>query len=200
MEIGTIEPMIEKEEPRKRRSPLSGGSGGSNDKRNGNGGGDDGGGDSYRNRNDFHDVNPTAPDKAKIITWFLLLIVLMTFGGLIGAYVVVSTNKAAEWNPFELPLQVWISTFLILASSMTYHVAKKAIDADVHDKARNWLIGTTVLGAAFISSQLLAWLELANRGVVHAGKSVRRIFLYFNGSACSTRGRRHNCFGGNTLA
>src|SRR4051812_50054829 len=112
MEIGTAQPVIEKKEPRKRRLPLSGGRGpgkrgGGN---NGGGGGNDDGGDSFRNRNDFQREDPPAPDKAKVVTWFLLLVVMMTFGGLIGAYVVVSTNRSAEWNPFVLPVQVWIST------------------------------------------------------------------------------------------
>ncbi len=176
MKIGTVEPLIENEEPRKRSLPLSGGGG--PDKRNGNngGGGGDGGDDNFRNRNDVTEPNSATPDKAKILTWFLLLVVLMTFGGLIGAYIVVSTDKAAEWNPFVLPVQVWISTVLILISSITYHIAKKAVDYDLHDKARKWLISTTVLGVAFISSQALAWLALVDRGLYLEGNPYAGFF------------------------
>ena len=49
-------------------------------------------------------------DKAKVLTWFLLLVVGMTFAGLVGAYVMVSANHHAEWKPFRLPIEVWIST------------------------------------------------------------------------------------------
>ena len=175
MKVGTIEPIIEKEEPRKRRMPFSGGGPGKPGGNNG-GGNDDGGDDSYRNRNDFSDTSSVRPDKAKILTWFLLLVVMMTFGGLIAAYVVVSTNKAAEWSPFDLPVEVWISTFLILVSSFVYHTAKKAIDGDAHEKAQKWLIGTTGLGAAFISSQLLAWLALVNRGLYMQGNPYAGFF------------------------
>src|SRR5690606_42085473 len=75
-------------------------------------------------------------DKARIITWFLLLIVLMTFGGLIGAYVVVSTNTALEWRPFDLPVSLWASTLLILGSSVTYHFGKLAVDDEQHFASR----------------------------------------------------------------
>jgi len=102
--------------------------------------------------------------KSKIFTWFLLIVVLMTFGGLIGAYIVISTNGVLEWRPFNLPFQVYLSTLLILVSSYTYHVAQKGIQTNDHQKAKNWLLATTVLGAMFISSQLLAWLALVNRG------------------------------------
>jgi len=174
MEIGTAEPLTEREKIRRLRSALSGG-GGPN-KPNGNNGGGDDGDDSYRNRNSFPETEHDTSDKAKVITWFLLLVVGMTFGGLIGAYVVVSTNHAAEWKPFDLPIQVWISTFLILISSISYHAAKLAVDREAHETARRWLIGTTVLGAAFISSQILAWLALVNRGLYMQGNPYAGFF------------------------
>ena len=110
-----------------------------------------------------------AADKSKIITWFLLLIVLMTFGGMIGAYVVIATNGAAEWRPFDLPVQVWISTLLIIASSVTYETARSAIFSGRDDRGRTFLIATTSLGAAFISSQILVWLALVGRGFYMRG-------------------------------
>ncbi len=45
-------------------------------------------------------------DKSKYIAWFLLMAVGMTFAGLLGAYIVLATNRAAEWRPFDLPFQV----------------------------------------------------------------------------------------------
>lgn len=178
MKVGTAEPIIEREEPKKRRMPISGGGPGQPNGNNG-GGSDDGGDDSFRNRNDFSEASSARPDKAKVITWFLLLVVMMTFGGLIAAYVVVATNKAAEWNPFDLPIEVWISTVLILVSSFAFHTAKIALDVGSREKARQWFIGTTVLGAAFISSQLLAWLALVNRGLYMQGNPYGGFFYIF---------------------
>ena len=53
---------------------------------------------------------------------------MMTFGGLSAAYIVTATNKAVEWHPFDLPVQVWISTTIILISSFVYHRGKVAFD------------------------------------------------------------------------
>jgi cytochrome c oxidase subunit 3 len=140
-----------------------------------NGGGGNDGGDGP-NFDRFADAQSLHPDKSKIVTWFLLLVVLMTFGGMIGAYIVIATNGAAEWRPFDLPIQVWISTALILVSSVTYHLAQKALFADQFDRSRKLLIVTTGLGAAFISSQILVWLALVNRGFYLRGNPYAGFF------------------------
>jgi len=97
--------------------------------------------------------------------WFLLLVIAMTFGGLVGAYILISSNGVMEWTPFALPFQVWISTFLILASSVSYKISQKALKVSIQEKAKRWLLVTAVFGGMFISSQILAWLELVQRGV-----------------------------------
>jgi cytochrome c oxidase subunit 3 len=173
MKVGTIETTVEEKERRKRASFGSGiGSNGGNKNRGGggggNGGGDNGGGggggDNYKD--DFIEQSePYSSNKLRIAMWFLLLVVVMTFGGLIGAYIVISTNGVLEWKPFALPVQVWISTFLILSSSITYKIAQSSINDNKQQKAKNWLLATTVLGGMFVSSQILAWFELVRRGV-----------------------------------
>ena len=115
-------------------------------------------------------------DKSKFIAWFLLLAVGMTFAGLLGAYLMIATNRAAEWKPFALPVQVWISTLLILLSSVTYARSKRSIDKDNYLGARNWLVATTVLGATFVSSQFIVWLELTSRGFYMQGNPYAGFF------------------------
>jgi len=173
MEVGTAEPLIVSEEERKRRRGLSrGGGGGDNgNKRRGGGGGGDDSDDSGS-----HDTDRAIPNKSRILTAFLLLIVMMTFGGLIAAYVVIATNGGAEWRPFDLPKPVWVSTFLILLSSVTYHIAKLAIDRGDQPRAKSFLVATTVLGAAFISSQILAWFALVQRGLYMSGNPYAGFF------------------------
>ncbi|HKX83536.1 MAG TPA: cytochrome c oxidase subunit 3 [Pyrinomonadaceae bacterium] len=122
------------------------------------------------------DDNTPFVDKTRVISGFVLLIVLMTFGGIIGAYIVISTNSTAEWQPFDLPIQVWISTALILISSLSYHYAKMLTDKDDQLQASKWLIITTVLGASFISSQILAWVAMVNRGLYLHGNPYAGFF------------------------
>jgi cytochrome c oxidase subunit 3 len=168
MEVGTFEPTVETKKKRRRRPGLTGGgpnNGGKKRGGGGGGGGGNGGDNGSPDNQSSHEVEKFQPNKSRILMWFLLTAVLMTFGGLIGAYIVIASNGVLEWKPFSLPVQIWLSTVLILASSVTYVVAQKAVFQDNQQKAKNWLIATTIIGAAFISSQLLAWLTLEQRGV-----------------------------------
>jgi cytochrome c oxidase subunit III len=121
------------------------------------------------------------PDKSRILTGFLILVVVMTFGGLLAAYIVIATNNVAEWKPFSLPIQVWISSVLILVSSLTYHIGQRAVSTGRLDPAKAWMIGTTVLAAAFISSQLLSWIELSRLGLFIAGNPYTGFFYILTG-------------------
>ncbi len=166
MKVGTLETTV-KENERKRRAGLSRmGSNGGDKNRGGGGGGGNNGDDKDKHKHDFtEESEPYPSSKSRIVTWFLLLIVMMTFGGLISAYVVIATNGVMEWKPFALPFQVWVSTILILASSITYTIAQRALKADNQEKAKTWFLATTVFGGMFIASQLLAWVELVRRGI-----------------------------------
>jgi len=165
MKIGEADIVEDIDGPRGKLTSSGPGSG-SGGGRGGSGGGD---GPKGYEPDDLNMENEATPDKTRVLTWFLLLVVLMTFGGLIGAYVVISTNNVAEWQPTSLPIPVWISTILIIISSVTYHFGELGIKANNHDKTKKYLIATTVLGAMFIASQLLAWIELYNRGLYMQG-------------------------------
>lgn len=186
MKVGVAEPIPDEKPLEKKRSRPRGG--GSNQSSNNGGGGNDdngkggssGGGSNYYPPQ--QDIDPDeVPDKSKVVTWFLLLVVLMTFGGLIGAYVVIATNNVAEWRPFELPIQVWISTAIIIVSSFVYHFAQRAIYANDHSRTQKLLIATTVFGAAFISSQILAWMALVARGLYMSGNPYAGFFYILTG-------------------
>ncbi|CAN5515023.1 hypothetical protein BH10ACI3_BH10ACI3_17740 [soil metagenome] len=161
MDVGTADIIDEVEEPKRKRGGVSGGQ----SSVGGGGGKNPGGGGSGRKDEQPDDFEEFVPNKSRILTAFLLLVVLMTFGGLMAAYVVIANNNVAEWHPADLPIQVWLSTALILISSLTYHFGKVAVDQNDQPTAKKWFVATTVLGAAFISSQLLAWMALNARGL-----------------------------------
>lgn len=168
MDVGTADIIEEIEEPKR---PGSGRSSGSTPG-NGGGGQGPGGGGGSEEPDDTPATShrePFVPGKSRILTGFLLLVVMMTFGGLMAAYMVIATNNVAEWRPADLPIQVWISTAIILISSVVYHFGKVAVDRNDQGSAKKWFIATTVFGAAFISSQILAWIELNARGLYMEG-------------------------------
>jgi len=177
MEIGTAEPIEDPVNVKPKRAAISGGSSPSG---NGGGGGKDpgGGGDDGPGPDRTETFpEPFRPGISRILTGFLLVVVMMTFGGLVAAYVVIATNNVAEWRPFSLPIQVWISTALIIASSFTYHVAKTSVDSGDQPKAKKWFVITTVIGAAFISSQILVWVQLTARGLYMTGNPYAGFFF-----------------------
>jgi cytochrome c oxidase subunit III len=178
LNVGTVEPAESEPLVRARRSRSS--TAGGRPPGDSRGGKDGGGGDNGGcgpGGPKFDDQQESLPrDKSRILTGFLLIVVLMTFGGLMGAYVVVATNRALEWRPFELPMQVWFSTIIILASSVTYEYGQRAITRGDVTGTRRWLVTTTVLGAVFIASQLLVWLILVNRGLYMSGNPYAGFF------------------------
>lgn len=168
MEVGTLKQNYDQKSRDKKNVSLKDGFG----NKGGNGGSD--GGD--HDQDFFGSDTSSNKNIPRIFTMFLLLVVLMTFGGLCGAYIVLATNGALEWRPFDLPYQVWISTAIILASSFTYHISKNLLWENRQEKAKKWLLITTVLGAAFISSQILAWFMLYRRGVYWSGNPYAGFF------------------------
>ncbi len=164
MEIGTAETLDDVKERENPRSSFSGGSGSGGAGRN-KGGGDGPGGDDGSDDS----VERFSPEKSRILTTFLLIVVLMTFAGLIAAYVVIETNKVQEWQPFDLPVTLWVSTLLLLLSSIAYFISERATTVNDHPKAKTWLIITTSIGGVFLASQILSWLELTQRGLFMQG-------------------------------
>lgn len=178
MEVGTVETIEEKPGKRKPGSGLGNrrGAGSGDNKNRGGGGGNNGGGGGDRADNDYQEKIEYPSNRFRIAMWFLLLVVLMTFGGLIGAYIVISTNGVMEWKPFELPVQVWISTIFLIASSICYEFAKRALNNERQIEAKKGLLATTVLGGMFIASQLILWLSLYSQGVYLASNPYAGFF------------------------
>lgn len=140
-----------------------------------NGGGGGGGGDRRDNNSEMEEEQFT-PSKYRIAMYIILTVVGMSFAGFISAYVFISVNKQQEWQPFDLPIQIFVSTALILASSATFELARLAIKRQNQAAFRRWLVITAGLGGAFISSQLLSWLALARQGIYVASNPYAGFF------------------------
>lgn len=177
MPIGTIETLDieEADDIRHGRLRSSGpGSGSSGD--SGDDGNDNRRGFSTPSNDNDEPVNDGGNDKYRILTFFLLVVVLMTFGGLVAAYVVIHANNVQEWQPFSLPFQVWISTALIAAGSVLYFLFEKNAASGKLVAARKWLIGCLVVSALFVASQLAVWAVLMQSGFYVRGNPYAGFF------------------------
>jgi cytochrome c oxidase subunit 3 len=85
------------------------------------------------------------------------------------------------WAPIALPHSLWLSTAIILASSVTFEAARRTYRKGLHAVAARLLVATACLGAAFLASQLAAWRNLVQRGYYLAQNPYSSFFYMFTG-------------------
>lgn len=104
----------------------------------------------------------------KMMLWFGIVSLIMTFGGLTSAFIVSSTRE--DWlKDFVLPEAFTYSTILILLSSIVLYVAKKAIIKEQRTLSTSLLLGVFILGVAFIYSQTLGFNQIIDSGYNFTG-------------------------------
>ncbi len=92
-----------------------------------------------------------------------LTTIVMLFTALTSAYIV--RQGAGNWLFVKMPMQFWISTGIIILSSVTVYYAKAAHKAEQVSKFKILFWSTFVLGVAFIISQYQGWLAIAKTGI-----------------------------------
>ena len=85
------------------------------------------------------------------------------------------------WAPITLPHTLWLSTAIILVSSVTFEAARRTFRRGQHPAAARLLVVTACLGAAFLASQLAAWRDLVHRGYYLAQNPYSSFFYMFTG-------------------
>lgn len=165
--------------PLKVRTTRRTGGGGGGGNRGGGGGGRGGGGD----RHPPEESDDFPSDRYRVAGWVTIVAVIATFASLCVVYV-VRTRLARDWQPIAVPQLLWASTALILLSSVTFHLARRALFAASTDAVSSaiaryrFLIGVTLaLGLGFIATQIAVWRQLSAQGV-YAASSPHRSFFY----------------------
>ena len=112
---------------------------------------------------------------SKMITLIVIGTIIMLFAGMTSAYIV--REAEGNWIKFDLPKMFWVSSGLILLSSMTMNWAVRAINKDNSKAATQALLLTTLLALGFVITQYLAWSSLYSQGIIFAGNPSES-FLY----------------------
>jgi len=100
--------------------------------------------------------------------WFGIVSLVMGFAGWTSAYIVSSSRD--DWaSDLQLPQSFYISTAIIILSSLTYILAKKAIKEGNRDVCTNWLWATLALGITFIVFQFRGFSEMVAQGYYFTG-------------------------------
>lgn len=104
----------------------------------------------------------------KMMLWFGIVSLIMTFAGWTSAYI-VSSSRADWMQDFQLPQAFWVSTFVLLLSSLTYWMASRSIKSGKQSNATRLLAFTLLLGIAFIGIQFLGYSQMIASGYYFTG-------------------------------
>ncbi|GEL09922.1 cytochrome c oxidase subunit 3 [Flavobacterium glycines] len=116
---------------------------------------------------------------SKMILLFAMVSMFMMFAGLTSAFIV--SKSRVDWlKDFQLPTAFYVSTVLIVACSVTFHLAKKAIQKDDRSQTTLMLLATLALGVSFVVSQFEGFGQIIESGyyMTGQGSSITVTFLY----------------------
>lgn len=119
-------------------------------------------------------------DRAKrMMLWFGIISLIMSFAGLTSAVLV--SRKREDWlSDFEIPQAFLWSCGIIIISSITFILAKKALKNDNRGMTTVFLWLTLLLGVGFIYCQFIGFGQIIDSGYYFTGESsnVTMSFIY----------------------
>jgi cytochrome c oxidase subunit 3 len=116
----------------------------------------------------------------KMMLTFGIGSLIMSFAALISAFIVSSKQrKDKDWlNNYELPDAFLISVGIILLSSLTFILAKRALKQNNRQMVTVWLFVTLGLGIAFVFNQFLGFRQILDAGHYFTGASSNITMTY----------------------
>lgn len=127
-------------------------------------------------------------------TIFFMTIVSAFFVTKHAGHVNAYNQWVTPWLPVKVPSILWINTAVLLLSSVTVELARKAIfhEIDVMEewlglgtptrrRVMPWLGASVLLGAAFVWGQFVAWQQLAAQHIRYTGSQSSRFFYLITG-------------------
>ena len=115
----------------------------------------------------------------KMLLWFGMISVVMMFAGFTSAYVI--SKSRPDWlSDFTMPNAFLISTLVMIVSSITFHLAVKAIKQNNLRNTSLMLWITLVLGVTFVGLQFVGFAQVIDSGLYFTGSesTITTSFLY----------------------
>lgn len=110
---------------------------------------------------------PLAMNAKKFALWLFIITVVMIFAALTSAYIV--RQAEGNWMAFDLPVEMYVTTGIILLSSLTMHWAYLSARKDELSQVKIAITATTILGLAFLVGQVMVWNALVDMKVFLVG-------------------------------
>lgn len=115
----------------------------------------------------------------KFALWLFIVTVVMLFAAFTSAYIV--RQSEGNWLQFDLPQMFWITSGVIVLSSITMHWAYLSAKRDNLDAVKLAMGFTTILGIIFLVGQFIAWEALVDRNVYFVGNPAGSFVYVFTG-------------------
>lgn len=103
----------------------------------------------------------------KFILWLFMVSIVMVFAALTSGFIV--RQAEGNWLIYKLPSQLWISTAILVISSITAQWALNRAKNGSTLQSRVGLIFTLGLGLIFLSTQVWVWDILVQHDVYLVG-------------------------------
>jgi cytochrome c oxidase subunit 3 len=116
----------------------------------------------------FQDDNQAIKERtSKWLLWLAIVSIVLFFAAFTSYYIV--RKGMGHWLEFQLPQVFWISTAIILISSITMNWAVSSVRKNDRKSSGTALLLTLLLGLAFGASQYMGWTDLYSKNIVFAG-------------------------------
>ncbi|MCC7029716.1 MAG: cytochrome c oxidase subunit 3 [Chitinophagaceae bacterium] len=114
----------------------------------------------------------------KLLLWIAIASICMMFAGWTSAFLV--RKAQGNWLLFSLPTAFWVSTAVILASSVTMHLSIKEFKKRNMGLYKKLISVTAILGVLFMLLQFWGFYEMHGQGVTLAsnGEGISGSFIY----------------------
>ena len=104
---------------------------------------------------------------AKPMLWVSMISMVMFFAGLTSAYVI--SMKRDDWVSFDLPQAFYVSTFLIVASSVSLFFSQNFLKNNKRQLSLLFVVITLLLGIGFVWQQYVGFNQLKSIGLFFTG-------------------------------
>jgi cytochrome c oxidase subunit III len=113
-------------------------------------------------------MSPELKEKSrKFLLWIALISIAMMFAGLTSGYIV--RRQTGTWLKFDLPFTFWISTAVILISSVTMNWSVQLIRKNALKALPTAVLTTFLLGISFGVCQFISWHTLISKNIFFTG-------------------------------
>ena len=122
---------------------------------------------------------PISMHPKKFALWLFLVTVVMIFAALTSAYIV--RQAEGNWLEYELPEIFWLTSALVIISSLAMQWAYYSAKKDNFLSLRIGIVFALLFGMAFLVGQWYSWVALVDRQVFFVGNPAGSFLYVFTG-------------------